>query len=323
MNGGIHNPAQVGDRREARLAGEAAGWRLDRALAATIPTLSRERLKALVSAGAVEVDGRTERDPSRKMKGGEAVSVVVPEARPAEAVGQDIPIDIVFEDEHLLVVDKPAGLVVHPAAGNLDGTLVNALLHHCAGRLSGIGGVARPGIVHRIDKNTSGLLVVAKTDRAHAGLAAQFQKHTIGRRYKAVVSGIPMPPAGRIETNLARSEANRQKISVVEPPRGRHAITHFKLVQALLKAALVECRLETGRTHQVRVHMAHIGHPLIGDPAYGQGRHAELCRRLGFHRQALHAAALEFEHPISREILAFESPTPDDIQELLIALGQT
>jgi 23S rRNA pseudouridine1911/1915/1917 synthase len=323
MNGGITNLVQGGgERREARLSAEAAGWRLDRALAAAIPTLSRERLKALVSAGVVEVDGRQERDPARKMKGGEAVCVAVPEARPAEAQGQDIPIHIVFEDEHLLVVDKPAGLVVHPAAGNLDGTLVNALLHHCAGRLSGIGGVARPGIVHRIDKDTSGLLVVAKTDRAHAGLAAQFQKHTIGRRYKAVVSGIPTPPAGRIETNLARSEANRQKIAVVNPPRGRHAITHFKVLQPFAKAALVECRLETGRTHQVRVHMAHIGHPLVGDPAYGQGRHAELCRKLNFHRQALHAAHLEFEHPISREILAFESPTPHDIQELLIALGQ-
>ena len=323
MNGGITTAGQApAESRQASLAAEAAGWRLDRALAVAIPTLSRERLKALVSAGAVEVDGRQERDPARKMKGGEAVLVLVPEARPSETVGQDIPIDIVFEDEHLLVVDKPAGLVVHPAAGNLDGTLVNALLHHCAGRLSGIGGVARPGIVHRIDKDTSGLLVVAKTDRAHAGLAAQFQKHTIGRRYKAVVSGIPTPPAGRIETNLARSEANRQKIAVVNPPRGRHAITHFKVLQPFAKAALVECRLETGRTHQVRVHMAHIGHPLVGDPAYGQGRHAELCRKLNFHRQALHAAHLEFEHPISREILAFESPTPHDIQELLIALGQ-
>ncbi|MCG2841734.1 RluA family pseudouridine synthase [Sandaracinobacter sp. RS1-74] len=321
MHGGNDKAGQGSDRREARLAAEAAGWRLDRALAAAIPTLSRERLKALVSAGAVDVDGRPERDPSRKMKGGEAVGVSVPEPRPAEAQGQDIPIRIVFEDAHLLVVDKPAGLVVHPAAGNLDGTLVNALLHHCAGRLSGIGGVARPGIVHRIDKDTSGLLVVAKTDRAHAGLAAQFQKHTIGRRYRAVVSGLPTPPAGRIETNLARSEANRQKIAVVEPPRGRHAVTHYRLLESLQKAALVECRLETGRTHQVRVHMAHIGHPLIGDPFYGQGRLADLCKRLGFQRQALHAASLEFEHPITSEILAFESPTPDDIQELLIALS--
>ena len=320
MNGGDQVAAQAGETRAAVLAAEAAGWRLDRALAGAIPTLSRERLKALVSAGAVTVDGRQERDPARKMKGGEAVAVLVPPARPAEAVSQDIPLDIRFEDDHLLVVEKPAGLVVHPAAGNLDGTLVNALLHHCAGRLSGIGGVARPGIVHRIDKDTSGLLVVAKTDRAHAGLAAQFAKHTIGRRYLAVVAGLPTPPAGRIETNLARSEANRQKIAVVHPPRGKHAITHYRVLEPLRNAALVECRLETGRTHQVRVHMAHIGHPLLGDPVYGQGRLGDLCRRLGFHRQALHAAELKLEHPITKEMLTFESVAPPDIQELLSAL---
>lgn len=320
MNGGDQEAAQVGETKAARLPAEAAGWRLDRALASAIPTLSRERLKALVSAGDVTVDGRQERDPARKMKGGEAVAVVVPAARPAEAISQDIPLDIRFEDDHLLVVEKPAGLVVHPAAGNLDGTLVNALLHHCAGRLSGIGGVARPGIVHRIDKDTSGLLVVAKTDRAHAGLAAQFAKHSIGRRYLAVVSGLPTPPAGRIETNLARSDANRQKIAVVNSPKGKHAVTHYRVLEPLNKAALVECRLETGRTHQVRVHMAHIGHPLLGDPVYGQGRMAELCKRLGFHRQALHAAALIFEHPIRQEILTFESVAPPDIQELLSVL---
>lgn len=329
MNGGDQEAAQAGEARAAALAGEAraavlaadaAGWRLDRALAAAIPTLSRERLKALVNAGAVTVDGRQERDPARKMKGGEAVAVLVPPARPAEAVSQDIPLDIRFEDDHLLVVEKPAGLVVHPAAGNLDGTLVNALLHHCAGRLSGIGGVARPGIVHRIDKDTSGLLVVAKTDRAHAGLAAQFAKHTIGRRYLAVVAGLPTPPAGRIETNLARSDANRQKIAVVSPPKGKHAVTHYRVLEPLKNSALVECRLETGRTHQVRVHMAHIGHPLLGDPVYGQGRLGDLCRRLGFHRQALHAAALTFEHPITKEMLSFESVAPDDIQELLSVL---
>jgi 23S rRNA pseudouridine1911/1915/1917 synthase len=320
MNGGQTGAAQDGETRTAVLAAETAGWRLDRALAAAVPTLSRERLKALVSSGEVTVDGRQERDPARKVKGGEAVSVIIPPASPSEAISQDIPLDIRFEDDHLLVVEKPAGLVVHPAAGNLDGTLVNALLHHCAGRLSGIGGVARPGIVHRIDKDTSGLLLVAKTDRAHAGLAAQFAKHTIGRRYLAVVAGLPTPPAGRIETNLARSEANRQKIAVVSPPRGKHAITHYRVLEPLRGAALVECRLETGRTHQVRVHMAHIGHPLLGDPVYGQGRQAELCRRLGFQRQALHAAELKFEHPISKEILTFESVVPPDIQELLSAL---
>jgi 23S rRNA pseudouridine1911/1915/1917 synthase len=325
MNGGHTAAAQDGNQpdggqRRVQLGADAAGWRLDRALAAALPTLSRERLKALINAGQVQVEDRLERDPARKMKGSEAVVVSVPAPRPAEAVSQDIPLDIRFEDEHLLVVEKPAGLVVHPAAGNLDGTLVNALLHHCAGRLSGIGGVARPGIVHRIDKDTSGLLVVAKTDRAHAGLAAQFAKHTIGRRYLAVVAGLPAPPAGRIETNLARSDANRQKIAVVNPPKGKHAITHYRVLEPLKGAALVECRLETGRTHQVRVHMAHIGHPLLGDPVYGQGRQAELCKRLGFARQALHAAELKLEHPITKEMLTFESVAPRDIQELLIAL---
>ena len=309
--------------REAVVDAASHGQRLDKVLVALAPEFSRNHLQSLVERGHVRVDDQTATVPACKLRAGQRLQLeLVPTEESLAFRAQAMALDIVFEDEHLLVVDKPAGLVVHPAAGNLDGTLVNALLHHCAGRLSGIGGVARPGIVHRIDKDTSGLLVVAKTDRAHAGLAAQFQKHTIGRRYKAVVSGIPTPPAGRIETNLARSEANRQKIAVVNPPRGRHAITHFKVLQPFAKAALVECRLETGRTHQVRVHMAHIGHPLVGDPAYGQGRHAELCRKLNFHRQALHAAHLEFEHPISREILAFESPTPHDIQELLIALGQ-
>jgi 23S rRNA pseudouridine1911/1915/1917 synthase len=327
MNGGPTIAAQAGPADEgaphlmtATLAADCAGWRLDRALAATFPTLSRERLKALVSAGDVELGHTQVRDPALKVKGGEAAAVRVPAARPAEATAQAIALDIAFEDAHLLVVDKPAGLVVHPAAGNPDGTLVNALLHHCAGRLSGIGGVARPGIVHRIDKDTSGLLVVAKTDRAHAGLAAQFAKHSIGRRYLAVVAGQPVPPAGRIETHLARSDANRQKVAVVAPPKGKRAVTHYRLLEPLKAASLVECRLETGRTHQVRVHMAHLGHPLLGDPVYGQGRLADLCRALGFRRQALHAAALAFEHPITHAPLAFESVAPADIQQLLSSL---
>ena len=321
MHGGDQTePQAAADLREARLPADAAGWRLDRALAAAIPTLSRERLKALVSSGAVALDGAVRRDPALKVKGGEAVRVAIPPPRPSAACAEDIPLSILFEDEHLLIVDKPAGLVVHPAAGNLDGTLVNALLHHCAGRLSGIGGVARPGIVHRIDKDTSGILVVAKTDRAHAGLAAQFANHSIGRRYLAVVAGLPAPPAGRVETNLARSDANRQKIAVVRAPKGKHAITHYRVLEPLKGAALVECRLETGRTHQVRVHMAHLGHPLIGDPVYGQGRMADLCNALGFHRQALHAASLALEHPISRSKLLFESVAPPDIQELLSRL---
>src|SRR6476619_3451540 len=226
-----------------------AGWRLDRALAASVPTLSRERLKALIRGGAVEAGGAAVRDPATKVKGDEELKVAVPEPTPAHNEPQDIPLAILFEDDHLLVVDKPAGLVVHPAAGNFDGTLVNALLHHCGGSLSGIGGVARPGIVHRIDKDTSGLLVIAKTDVAHVGLAKQFAAHSIDRRYLAIVSGTPRTAGGKIDASLARSSANRKKIAIVEGARGKRAVTRWKLLEVLKDAALVECRLETGRTH--------------------------------------------------------------------------
>ena len=308
---------------DARLGPEAAGWRLDRALAAAIPTLSRERIKALISSGEVTGPaGAPLRDPASKAVPGMHV-VAVPCARPAHNVPQDIDLKIVHEDEHLLVVDKPAGMVVHPAAGNPDGTLVNALLYHCAGRLSGIGGVARPGIVHRIDKDTSGLLVVAKTDVAHEGLAKQFARHSIDRRYLAIVSGVPNPPAGTIDAPLARSAANRKKIAIVKDGRGKRAVTHYRMIQPLSGAALIECRLETGRTHQVRVHMASIGHPLIGDPVYGRTRsaHRELLKKLGFGRQALHAAELGFTHPVTGELLSFKSDVPPDMQELLSALS--
>jgi len=312
-----------GNTITATLAADAAGWRLDRALAAAVPTLSRERLKALISSGRVlGPAGEPVRDPASKAIGGGAYEVSVPEPQPAHNVAQDIALDIVFEDDHLLVVDKPAGMVVHPAAGNFDGTLVNALLHPCAGRLSGIGGVARPGIVHRIDKDTSGLLVVAKTDVAHEGLAAQFAKHSIDRRYQAIVSGVPNPPSGSVDAPLARSSANRQKMAIVAEERGKRAVTHYRLIRPLYESALVECRLETGRTHQVRVHMTSLGHPLIGDPVYGRTRsaHRELLKRLNFGRQALHAAELGFVHPVSKENLSFKSPLPSDIQELFGAL---
>ena len=227
-----------------------------------------------------------------------------------------------FEDEHLLVVDKPAGLVVHPAAGNPDGTLVNALLHHCGGSLSGIGGVARPGIVHRIDKDTSGLLVVAKSDVAHEGLARQFAAHSIERRYLAIVNGVPKTAEGKVDASLARSSTNRKKISIVEGGRGKRAVTHWRRVEILREAALVECRLETGRTHQVRVHMASIGHPLLGDPVYGRSGKTsrELLKKLNFHRQALHAAELGFIHPVTKHRLSFASGMPADMQELFTAL---
>jgi 23S rRNA pseudouridine1911/1915/1917 synthase len=308
---------------DVRLEPAHAGWRLDRALAAAVPTLSRERLKALIRSGAVEAEGRPVRDPATKVRGQEALRVAVPEPRPAHNEPQDIPLTIVFEDEHLLVVDKPAGLVVHPAAGNFDGTLVNALLHHCAGKLSGIGGVARPGIVHRIDKDTSGLLVVAKTDVAHEGLAKQFAAHSIDRRYLAIVSGVPRASEGVVDAPLARSATSRKKIAIVEGSRGKRAVTHWKRLRLLKDSALVECRLETGRTHQVRVHMASLGHPLVGDPVYGRSgkTHSKLLKELDFHRQALHAAELGLTHPVTKSRLSFVSPMPTDMQELLSALG--
>jgi 23S rRNA pseudouridine1911/1915/1917 synthase len=303
---------------------EAAGWRLDRALAAALPTLSRERLKALISSGRVLKEPGNEpiRDPAAKVLAGSIFSVSVPEPAPAHNEAQAIPLDIRFEDEHLIVIDKPAGLVVHPAAGNADGTLVNALLHHCRGSLSGIGGVERPGIVHRIDKDTSGLLVAAKTDPAHVGLSTQFARHSIDRRYQAIVSGVPNPPSGTVDAPLGRSSANRHKIAIQREGKGKRAVTHYRLVTPLREAALVECRLETGRTHQVRVHMASIGAPLIGDPTYGRTRksHRALLETLGFRRQALHAAHLGFVHPVTSETLAFESKIPEDMQALFTNL---
>jgi len=247
----------------------------------------------------------------------------VPDPTPAHNEPQEIPLPIVYEDEHLLVVDKPAGLVVHPAAGNRDGTLVNALLHHCGGSLSGIGGVARPGIVHRIDKDTSGLLVVAKHDKAHEGLAKQFADHSIDRRYLAIVSGVPRLAGDVVDAPLARSAHDRKKIAIVKEGRGKRAVTHWKRLEILKDAALVECTLETGRTHQVRVHMASIGHPLLGDPVYGRGKsvHRDLLNQLDFKRQALHAAHLGFIHPVTKGRLSFDSALPSDMQELFTALG--
>ncbi|MBW4329499.1 RluA family pseudouridine synthase [Stakelama sp. CBK3Z-3] len=303
---------------EARIADMAHGWRLDRALAQAVPTISRERLKVLIAKGnVVDPRGVPVRNASQKISAGEIFSVSVPEPEPAHNVAEAIPLSIVYEDEHLIVIDKPVGLVVHPAAGNPDGTLVNALLHHCAGQLSGIGGVARPGIVHRIDKDTSGLIVAAKHDRAHEGLARQFKAHTIDRRYLAIVAGLPVQGEGIVEAPLGRSSANRKKVAIV--PGGKHATTRYRLVEPLNQAALVECRLETGRTHQVRVHMASIGHPLLGDQTYGRPRpvHRPILETLGFRRQALHAARLGFTHPINSNALSFDSEMPADMRELL------
>ncbi|MEO6248643.1 MAG: RluA family pseudouridine synthase [Sphingomicrobium sp.] len=298
------------------------GWRLDRALADALPTLSRERLKVLVKSGALEGVAGLVRDPAIKMKGDECFTLTVPDPTPAHNEAQDIPLRILFEDDHLLVVDKPAGLVVHPAAGNFDGTLVNALLHHCRGSLSGIGGVARPGIVHRIDKDTSGLLVVAKTDVAHAALAKQFADHSIERCYLAIVNGLLTTTTGTIDANLARSSVNRKKIAIVESGRGKRAVTHWTRLTPLRDAALVECRLETGRTHQIRVHLASIAHPLLGDPVYGgtAKAHRALLKELRFERQALHAARLGFTHPVTKARLSFDSALPSDMQQLFSAL---
>lgn len=302
----------------AEITPALAGARLDRALATLLPDLSRERVKALILSGHVlGPGGKPVSDPALKVKADTAFALEIPETAPAEAVAQQIDLVIPYEDEHLIVIDKPAGMVVHPAAGNPDGTLVNALLHHCAGQLSGIGGVARPGIVHRIDKDTSGLIVVAKSDAAHEGLARQFKDHSIERRYLAIVNGRPKPPSGTVDTWIGRSDADRKKMAVRREGKGKHAVTHYRTLEPLDRAALVECRLETGRTHQVRVHMAHLGHALVGDPVYARGGpHKALLAQLGFKRQALHAAKLGFLHPVTSKTLSFESPIADDMQQL-------
>ncbi len=298
----------------------ASSARLDKALAEATG-LSRERIKGLIGDGVVRIGGITAQSGSAKAKQGTAFSIALPPPETTHAQPQDIPLEIVFEDEHLVVVNKPAGMVVHPAAGNPDGTLVNALLFHCAGRLSSINGVARPGIVHRIDKDTSGLLVVAKNDAAHEGLARQFAEHSIDRRYLAVCAGQPNPAQGTVSGRIGRSDRDRKKMAVLpdRSTRGKHAITHYSTVRRLAHAAILECKLETGRTHQVRVHCASIGHPLLGDPAYGRTPKAlrPLLDELAFRRQALHAASLGFIHPINGESLDFQAELPDDMRELI------
>lgn len=306
---------------EVDLTDDVVGMRADRALTANIPDLSRERVKALMLAGFVRDLGSDQLldDPSFKLTAPVKVRVTIPPATASENAAQDLPLVIAYEDDDVIVVDKPAGLVVHPAAGNDDGTLVNALLHHCAGQLSGIGGVARPGIVHRIDKGTSGLIIAAKNDVAHEGLAKQFADHSIVRRYQALVYGHPRPMAGTIEGAIARASANRKKMAIVPDGKGKHAVTHYETLETLKNASLIECRLETGRTHQVRVHMTHIGHSLLGDPAYGRTKKpiSDLLKSLQFERQALHAAVLGFVHPKSGKSITLTSSIPPDMLELL------
>jgi 23S rRNA pseudouridine1911/1915/1917 synthase len=313
-----------------------AGARLDRFLgqAAALGglTLSRTRLKALIEAGHVAIDGRVVRDASARLSAGAQIMVDTPAPDESPLRGQALPLAVVFEDQHLLVLDKPAGLVVHPAAGHEDGTLVNALIAHCGDSLSGIGGIRRPGIVHRLDKDTSGLLVVAKSDAAHQGLSALFADHgrtgSLVREYQALIWGAPAMPRGTIDAPLGRHPNQREKMAVVGEERGRRAVTHWRLERAFDVASLISCRLETGRTHQIRVHLAHIGHPIVGDAVYGAGFKSKASqlsdpgRRalslLG--RQALHAARLGFVHPITGEALLFESPPPGDLSSFINAL---
>jgi len=298
----------------------ATSGRLDKALA-EVTDLSRARVQALIADGRVMLADKAVASPSDKGAAGTPFTIDLPPPEPLAAQAQEIPLTIVHEDADLIVVDKPAGMVVHPAAGNRDGTLVNALLHHCRGALSGIGGVARPGIVHRIDKDTSGLLVVAKSDAAHEGLSAQFAAHSLERAYLAVVGGRPIPPRGTIDARIGRSETNRKKMAVLPPDsrRGKHAVTHYRTIESFAAASLIECRLETGRTHQVRVHCASIGHALLGDPVYGRSPPPlrKILNALRFERQALHAAVLGFTHPVSGRDLRFSSDLPPDMVELI------
>jgi 23S rRNA pseudouridine1911/1915/1917 synthase len=314
--------APGGERRvEIQSDADDAGQRLDRVLQRHVPELSRSRFKQLILAGAIAVDGAEQRDPARRVRAGQRFALLLPELEDAVPAAQPIPLAIRFEDEHLIVLDKPAGLVVHPAPGNADGTLVNALLAHCGMSLTGIGGVRRPGIVHRLDKDTSGLLVVAKTEPAHRALSRDFAARRIERAYSAFVWGVPVPTTREISGNIGRSPRNRKKMAVVADGRGKAAVTRYRVERRFADhAALIECRLLTGRTHQIRVHLAHAGHPLIGDPVYGT-RAGRAVTRLGpagaaigaFPRQALHARLLGFTHPATGEKLAFESPLPDDL----------
>lgn len=330
-------PEQQGEGRdegrEARhevVAGpEAAGGRLDRLLAGALPQLSRSRLKGLIEEGRVSLDGRAVTSPSAKVKAGQTFAIIIPEARPVALEGQAIPLEIFYEDKDLIVLNKPAGLVVHPAAGNPDRTLVNALIAHCGRELTGIGGEQRPGIVHRLDKDTSGVMVAAKSAAAHQGLVEQFAARSIERSYQALVWGRPSPAEGSLTGNIGRSPRNRKKMAVLRRG-GRPAETGYRVLRSFQngRISLVECRLKTGRTHQIRVHLAEAGHPLLGDPLYGRGdsRRAKALpadaqtalAALG--RQALHAKTLGFQHPVSGETLQFTCELPSDIRVLISSL---
>jgi 23S rRNA pseudouridine1911/1915/1917 synthase len=323
------NSIDSGQRLEVIVGGDEGSVRLDRVLAVRCPALSRSRLKALILAGSVTVKTVPIRDPAYHVARGDTITIDVPEAAPAEPMGEDIALDIAYEDDDIIVIDKPRGLVVHPAAGHETGTLVNALIAHCGASLSGIGGVRRPGIVHRLDKDTTGLMVVAKNDQAHQSLTAQFADHgrtgEMRRGYLAFAWGVPNRARGTIEAPIDRHPYAREKMAVRDG--GREAITHWEVREAFggrdgkPVASLLACQLETGRTHQIRVHLAHIGHPLMGDSVYGphfktKATHLAPKSRAALaalDRQALHAYLLVLEHPRTGEILHWESPLPEDL----------
>jgi 23S rRNA pseudouridine1911/1915/1917 synthase len=328
------NNSPEADRRSALAGDDHAGWRLDRFLAAALPDFSRSRLKQLLDEEAVSLGSRTIKDANHRVKPGERYEVVVPPTASATPQGQDIPLEVIYEDKDLIVINKPAGLVVHPAAGNPDGTLVNALIAHCGEKNLAIGGEARPGIVHRLDKDTSGLLVAAKNERAMTSLAKQFANHTIERAYNAIVWGAPRDSSGLIESQIGRSQFDRKRMAVLRAG-GKTARTRYKVIEKFGPAtrpfaSLIECRLETGRTHQIRVHLTHLGHPLLGDPQYGRSRTAPKGKSEAetrafsaastFQRQALHAFVLGFQHPSLHKTLRFEAPWPADFAQLVEAL---
>jgi 23S rRNA pseudouridine1911/1915/1917 synthase len=314
------------------------GLRLDRFLMMHLPELSRSRLQALIRGGHLREAGATIEEPGHRVKPGARYELTVPAAEPAVPAPERVALAIVYEDDCLIVIDKPAGMAVHPGAGRTSGTLVNALIAHCGDSLSGIGGVKRPGIVHRLDKDTTGLIVIAKTDRAHRSLAEQFAAHgadgRLQRSYLAVVWGRPEPRAGTIDARIGRKSSNRTRMGIVSGAAGRHAVTHYEVLECFpgadgtVVASLVRCTLRTGRTHQIRVHMAHIGHPLMGDPTYGAG-FAASARKLSssaaaalaaLGRQALHAETLGFAHPATGRVLRFVSQPPADMTRLIAAL---
>lgn len=310
-------------RLSASVPSDKAGLRLDRFLTDILDGLSRNRVQALIAEGHVRCDGNVVQVAKAKVSAGQTYEVFIPAVAMAAPQPQEIPLDVVYEDDDVIVIDKPQGLVVHPAPGNPDRTLVNAVLAHCGESLTGVGGVARPGIVHRLDKGTSGLMVVAKNDNAHASLTAQFAAHTVERAYMAIVWGVPRPLTGSITGNIGRSPRNRKKMAIVERG-GKHAVTHYATKRTFGDvASLVECRLETGRTHQIRVHMASMGYPLVGDPLYGGRRRGKMaasaCREFLDEQinQVLHAYLLGFRHPCTGEQMGWQAGNPPYFAEII------